>query len=246
MTGSSICAFHSKQNRSRLLFWLKNLRFFKDIVKDFLPESLVLSLLVARRMREWEKKNLIFVHVPKNGGTSLNQALYGRFMGHCRVRDIERVRSKLLDNVPSFSVTRNPWARAYSAWSFVRRGAGMNDGAQIRNPSQFSTQEFATFERFVLEWLPAVDISKQDFVFRSQSHFLLNKDGEIGVGHLGRIEDSSTYLQFVEDILHYKVEIRHLNRTSSVFDYREAYSAEMCQTVGRIYADDLTRFNYDF
>lgn len=217
-----------------------------ETLKKLLPDNLLLGQLVLRRAFAWKDAGLIFVHVPKNGGTSINNALYGRFMGHYRVQDIERFRPDLLRALPSLAVTRNPWARAYSAWNFARKGAEMNDGAQIRDPKRYRGAEFSTFERFVLEWLPQRDLHREDYVFRPQVQFLLTRAGEIGVTHLGRIEEVGTYLPFLEDILGRKVEIGHLNRTADPFRYREAYSPGMRDMLARCYAADLERFPYDF
>lgn len=205
-----------------------------------------MTQLVLRRARAWRDVGLIFVHVPKNGGTSINNALYERFMGHYRVCDIERVRPDLYCSLPSLAVSRNPWERTYSAWNFARKGAEMKDGAQIKKPSRYRTPEFASFERFVMEWLPNRDLEREDYVFRSQSQFLLTRKGDIGVSHLGRIEDSRTYLPFLEETLGRKVKIGHLNRSTNPSRNSEIYTPAMRDVVARCYETDLSRFSYDF
>ena len=220
--------------------------YVKESLKQLMPEGLRMAQLVLRRATALQQAGVIFVHVPKNGGTSINNAIYGRFMGHFRVSDIERVRPHLLRSLPSFAVTRNPWARAYSAWNFARAGAAMNDGAQIRTPARYQTAEFESFERFVLEWLPSRNLSREDYVFRPQSQFLLTHRGEIGVRHLGHIENTGSYLPFLEETIGREIKISHLNRTAHTFSYREAYTNEMRDMLARCYSIDLERFNYDF
>jgi hypothetical protein len=218
----------------------------KDTLKHIMPERMRMTQLVLRRAKAWQVAGLIFVHVPKNGGTSINNALYRRFMGHYRVSDIERVRPDLFSSLPSLAVSRNPWTRTYSAWNFARMGAEMNDGAQIKNPERYRVPEFASFERFVLEWLPGRDLEREDYVFRSQSQFLLTHKGDIGVSHLGRIEDAGTYLPFLEETLGQKVEIGHLNRSTNPSRHSEIYTPAMRDVVARCYETDLLRFSYDF
>lgn len=218
----------------------------KNHLKTLIPDTIVLGRLVLRRAPLWREAGLIFVHVPKNGGTSINTAIYGRFMGHVRVRDIERVRPGLLEELPSLAVTRNPWARALSAWRFARRGASMAEGPQIRHAARYDRPEFASFERFVLDWLPGRDLDREDYVFRPQSHFLLDRAGQTGVTHLGRIEKPESYLPFLEETLGRPVEIGHVNRTGGGGHYREAYTPEMRDAIAQCYAADLERFGYDF
>lgn len=222
------------------------MNYLRTYIKDRLPDNLVFGQLVLRRASSWQQAGLIFVHVPKNGGTSINSMLYGKFMGHYRVRDIERIRPDLLGRLPSLALTRNPWARAYSAWSFARQGATMSDGPIIRYPERFQDSQFETFERFVLEWLPNRNIDQEDYVFRTQSHFLVNSQNKVGIQHLGRIEKKESYLPFLEEALGRKLKVEHLNRTSSKYQYREYYNSEMRDTVARCYACDLEKFDYEF
>lgn len=218
----------------------------KNTVKHFIPEWLRMGQLVLRRTAAWRRAGLIFVHVPKNGGTSINNAVYGQFMGHCRVRDIERFRSDLLRDLPSLAVTRNPWARIYSAWNFARKGAAMKDGAQIHNPGRYQVPEFESFERFVLEWLPARNLERDDYVFRPQVHFLHKRHGQLGVTHLGQIEHPASYSDYLEQALGRQVEIGYMNQGNSPARYREAFTPEMRDTVARLYAADLQLMQYDF
>lgn len=217
-----------------------------EMLKRNIPEVVLHGQLVLRRAPDWKKAGLIFVHVPKNGGTSINTAVYGGFMGHFRVRDIERWRSDLFQELPSLAVTRNPWARAFSAYTFARKGAEMKDGAQISRPERYQTAEFDSFERFVLEWLPSRKLDHEDYVFRPQTHFLTNKAGAIAVSHLGQIEEPESYSPFLESALGHPIKIGRLNSTTDPQRYRAAYSLEMQQTLALCYEMDLEKFGYDF
>ncbi|GAH07415.1 unnamed protein product, partial [marine sediment metagenome] len=64
-------------------------------------------------------------HIPRNGGTSINNALYGRFMGHYTARDVRFWAPDLFGRLPSFAVTRNPWARLLSAYRFAEKQSGV-------------------------------------------------------------------------------------------------------------------------
>lgn len=214
--------------------------------KTLLPDGILLGQLALRRSLAWEKAGLIFVHIPKNGGTSINTALYGRFMGHFRIVDIERTRPRLLKTLPSLAVSRNPWARAYSAYNFARRPPSANPKVQIQHPEHYQCPEFESFERFVLEWLPSRDLNREDYVFRPQMHFIQNKQQKPGVTKLGKIEDPASYQPFLEEALGRRIEIGHLNQSTGRADYRDAYTDEMRDTLSRCYSIDIGAFGYDF
>lgn len=215
-------------------------------IREMLPAPLHAAQLIQRRERYWRKTGVIFIHVPKNAGTSICNAIYGRFIGHYTVREVAFWRPGLYRTLPSLGLCRNPWARTLSAYRFACAGAAMSDGAGIYNPKRYQIDAFSSFERFILEWLAERDIKRLDYVFRSQSEFLVSREGKIGVTHLGRLEDPASYHDFLETTLQRKVEIEHINRTSNPHDYRKAYTPEMRDVIARIYADDVARFSYDF
>lgn len=217
-----------------------------ETMRSALPHSLYMNILVHRRAKHWKRAGLIFIHVPKNGGTSINRALYGHFMGHYSIAEVARWKPGLYATLPSLGITRNPWARVVSAYRFARAGNAMKDGARIADPERYRVPAFASFERFVVEWLDGRDLACEDHVFRPQSHFLTMCGGDIGVTHLGRLERPVSYTAFLETVLERRLSIEWLNRTSDTLGYRDAFTPETRDIVARTYAEDIERFSYDF
>lgn len=99
-------------------------RSFRDHIVDTLPHE-AYSLQRAVRMRgTFRKTGLAFVHIPKNGGTSITKTVYGRNIGHMRARDICAVTNQ---DVKVFSLVRDPVSRFLSAIRHIQ--AGRNPGA---------------------------------------------------------------------------------------------------------------------
>ena len=214
-------------------------------IKWLLPEQLVFGQQVLRRSRTWVERGLIFIHIPKNGGTSINKALYGRFQGHYRLADVERYAPEPCRNLPVLAVTRNPWARLYSAWKFARLGSTGPGSPGIRRPWMYTHERFETFEKFVVEWLPRQNLDRVDYVFRPQAQWLKSRHGR-QIDCLGRIEDVQTYKPWIRGVLGEEIEIPWLNVTAPPKEYWLQYNRRMTEVVADVYSDDLALMDYEF
>ena len=117
----------------------------------------------------------------------------------------------------------------------------------IRNPNKYQIPEFSSFNRFVTEWLPNQDPRKLDFVFRPQSEFLIDEDGQLMVDHVGRLERLNETIGRVEQELGVDVILAERNQTADPGDYRDAYdSQEIVDIVGQRYRQDIELFKYEF
>lgn len=212
-----------------------------------LPEGVRFAILVKRREPLWLEKGIVFIHVPKAAGTSINQALFGQFMGHMGAADVERWGSKRLRALPRFAVVRNPWDRLLSAYHFVKRGRGIGDAVtKVRNPEQYRRPEFDSFERFVREWLSVRDVDTLDFVFRQQWRFVCDRHRNVLVDHIGRVEDLAPTHAFLDEKLDRSVQFERHNRSGLEAGYRSHYTPALAALVGEIYRDDLDLFGYRF
>jgi len=221
--------------------WLRSIYYH-------VPEDVRQGILVKRRSRQWLRGGIVFVHIPKAAGTSINEALFGRFMGHARASDVEKWGSPELKALPSFAVTRNPWDRLVSAYRFAKRGRGVGGARQawVWRPEQYRIPEFETFERFVGEWLVKRDVWRLDPMFRPQSEFVCDESGNLLVDHLGKLEDLQPTLDFVATTIARSLCIKEANRSGERVDYRDFYTPELINLVGNVYRADVDRFGYGF
>jgi len=215
--------------------------------KYFRGTAIDRALLVRRRAHLWAREGVVFIHVPKAAGTSISEALYGRFMGHVRATDVLRWGPPTVRSLPKVAVVRNPWARLVSAYRFVRRGAGIGGpyAGRVWRAEQYQRPEFETFQSFV-DWLADQDVTRLDQTFRPQTLFVCDASGEVIVDHLGRVESLEETHRFLEKHVRSLAPFSRSNRSGDPVDYRSFYTPELVEQVRQIYADDARILGYDF
>lgn len=216
-------------------------------VRALIPLTIQRKLLLYRRLPVYRRAGIVFIHVPKNAGSSVNEVLFGKFIGHFTAEEVFRADPKL-KSIPSFALARNPWARALSAYRFARneRGEGGKVTAYINRAAQYRVPEFETFERFVREWLPFQDIETADPVFRLQTSYVCNNRNDILVEHVGRVENLEPTTQWLEQRINRKIAFPQSNRTAAGGNFQDAYSPETRKIIGEIYGKDAEIFGYRF
>jgi len=213
-----------------------------------LPQPLQRAVLVRRRGPIWLRAGIVFVHIPKAAGTSISEALYGRFVGHVRAADVVQWGPSRLKALPRFAITRNPWDRLVSAYRFVTRGGGVGGAhaGRVWRAEQYRISEFQSFDRFVTEWLAPRDLRTLDVAFQPQSLFVCDKRGAIIVDRIGRYENLAASLASLRELGPQVPGLSDSNRSGARTDYRTFYTPELVKLVGTIYASDVERFGYSF
>lgn len=85
-----------------ILYLKKMLRYEKDIIEMFLD------------------KGICFIHIPKNGGSSVVDALYGAGIPHHSALYHSVVHGKIFNRMPSFAIWRDPVSRFVSSYFYLR------------------------------------------------------------------------------------------------------------------------------
>ena len=94
-----------------------------------------------------DKNKFVFIHIPKNSGTSMTEELQKTYKNtkllmHCE-RDgknigidkmhlyydviYEFISKDILDNYFKFCIIRNPYNKVYSAWNFIKERHGYSN-----------------------------------------------------------------------------------------------------------------------
>jgi hypothetical protein len=162
-----------------------------------------------------------FIHVRKNAGTSINDALYQACVSFTVVDSLKTVTDWV-----SFTVVRNPYTRCISSWKYCS----------------------STRDRSLLDCLhnppPRGDLKKPDHDYvhftMKQSEFIF--DGENRPTHILRFEHLQKDLDNMFKLYNVSpVELKKLN----IGNYEYQLTDEEREAVYQFYKEDFERLGYD-
>jgi hypothetical protein len=178
-----------------------------------------------------------FIHINKNGGSSIEHAL-GLPLVHETAQVVRsRIGPKRWEERFSFSIVRNPWDRAVSHFHYRY----MTNQTRVADRSL----SFKQWLRHVyLERSPEyVDDEK---MFLSQTDWVCDEDGEVMVDYIGQFENLATaWVEICEHLGREPLPLPHHKR-SSRGDYRSYYDADSRDIVATFFRTDIERFGYEF
>jgi len=208
----------------------------------------------------------LFVHIPKTGGTSIEEALrmrgarsredrrllYGpirswtirsrrpgtRYLQHLTIRDIRKVAPEVVDRgYFAFTFVRNPWDRIVSVFN-------KPDGDLVRLARKKGIEIASlTFAEFVEQ---TQDLSHAHL--RPQCDYVLGREGRPQVDFVGRFERLQEEFDAVCDRVGANTTLAWHKRSPrrNGAHYRDYYCARTREIVAQRYARDIERFDYVF
>ena len=199
-----------------------------------------------------ESHRFLFIHVPRTGGTSIQEALkpfstrpprdrfskmvsqlglrkWNRryFPGHTSLSVVKRaISGDVFCEMFKFAFVRNPWARLASDYAYKMANSGHRRHAK--------TLELGGFQA----WLEQ-ETGKR----RSSQLAMLGPD----LNFQGRFESLSTDFLHICQRLGLEVQLGHRNRArESDWDWRELYDATTRSLVGECWAEEIEELCYVF
>lgn len=207
-------------------------------------------------MRVSDSNKVLFVHVPKTGGSSID-AIFDREVADARKAagarhaTYERLlrREEQFADYWSFGFVRNPWARMVSWWTmistvFARADAGHQPAIDriTKEPTAWLPEgEFRhDFDRFVLEGTATIKkVGRPQIVTLSA--------GSRMVDFVGRTENFEKDVAVVREHLGLgPIDSLPRRNKSSHGHYSEYYNDATRQKVAEVYAADIEAFGYTF
>ena len=155
--------------------------------------------------------SILFIHVPKNGGTSIKRALYASDPGHVTIRYYDLFAPELLRASATLAVLRDPVERFLSAYDFLLNGGGRDvriQAAPLRRLAHIKSIDglLDHLENIAGDWF------KVDTFARPQWWYITDAAQTIRVKHVWLLEEPNERLTAF--LRSYGVEeIQHVNRT---------------------------------
>lgn len=187
----------------------------------------------------------IYIHIPKCGGIALANTLFGNLgPGHVPVKSFQLVLTKeQFDSYFKFTIVRNPWDRAVSAFLFLKKG-GFNERDRLWAEKHF--KNINTFDEFVKKWLVKKG-SLQELHFKPQYEYICDTRGNLMVDYIGRFEDyKNSYDYILSRVGLNPGEMKKENVTEGRRDYKAYYTPETMAIVGELYKKDIELLGYSF
>ena len=189
------------------------------------------SLLRARYLSD-----VIFVHINKTGGTSIEQALGLRFQHKTALELRAELGRRNWKRQFSFAFVRNPWDKVASHYRYRVKTNQTDLGTH--------TIPFDEWVRLAYgEQNPRY--YDQPKMFMPQVDWISDEKGEIMVDFVGRFERLNEDFATVCAALKREASLPHLKETTRA-DYRRLYTPEAAEIVGRCFSKDIAQFGYTF
>lgn len=203
-----------------------------------------------------ETLNCIFVHIPKTGGSSIEDVLWpgprteadlwqgmveryhNRYqtggLQHLLAHQIrDAVGQERFSRCYRFSFVRNPWDRMVSQFSYMQQKKYLRDFIGMREGDAFPRYLSLIQERSHVQWAP-------------QCEFLFDRSGECLVDFIGRFERLPRDAATIFERLGVTCTTLPHSRASTHRPYPEYYDRETKRAVEQLYGADIERFSYKF
>jgi len=186
------------------------------------------------------EKKLLFIHVPRTGGTSLRDFLLGNFDNdggdfwqHTSLEYFQRESGINLGDYFKFALVRNPWDRFVSLFSLFSK--------------YDATGEYRNFEEVLVRL--TVDRQKTPRLYQqavNQLELLEDRAGNVDLDFLGRFEDYRTDID--KALMHLGMAPPVLARLNAVGrpHYSTFYTAETREIIAEYCRPDIEYFDYAF
>jgi hypothetical protein len=189
-------------------------------------------------MNVCKKRNFIFIHIPKNAGSSIYKSLGLKNVEHHTHKYIidKQCKNLELDNMFQFAFARNPWDRFLSLYFYMFQGP---DWQKEKDPNII---DFPTFVRLYCNDYTIIGHRVWQVHYKPQIEWL---DLKL-IDFIGRFESLQEDFNTVCDRINIpRKELPHQNKTNHKH-YSEYYNKKTRDMIAKKYKEDIEYFGYEF
>lgn len=205
------------------------------------------------------KNKIIFIHITKCAGSSIESMFgykpfpvlisdrehllgwddeFGVYLQHISTKEIFKhklISDDIWEEYNKFTIVRNPWDRAVSAYYSNMKDTGISD----------------TFENFLFRRGKYTKVlnDRSDTKYRgqyadTQMSFINHRMDDINIIRYENIKGVNSYLQSIG----INKKLPHINKTSKIKSKPTFYrdNNEFADMVSDVYSEDIKKFNYSF
>lgn len=202
-------------------------------------------------------KNFIFIHVPKNAGTSVSKGLGLDLSKHNTVKEyINVLGDKAYDSMLTLAFVRNPFSRFVSLYNYARMQESYYHSAI--NPEKAlhgKHMDYDILKNVSIDEAARL-LKKGKLIhnpphthWNSQCFWLKDNNNNLNVKYLGRFEDIEFHLRNLTQLLDLKTinNLSKMNQSSQKkMEYKHLINLDTRIILEDYYKEDLETFNYDF
>lgn len=212
------------------------------------------------------KYKFIFIHIPRNGGSSIIEYLADKLGkdvlntdsvsckkngnvylndidSHIKMKDLMKYLDLNYKNYFKFCIVRNPLDRLISLYKFYKYGFIWN------NKDTTGSANNVTFKDFIHN---NVNLNNKISIFSQNKHKYVNQydwisddDDKLLVDYIGKYEDFKNTLEFISNKINIDItNINHINKNKGVHEKIE-YDISIINTIKEIYKKDYKYLYYD-
>lgn len=187
------------------------------------------------------KRKMVFVHIPKTGGTSIANGLFGKFSGHAYLYEYYLSNKKFANSFYKICVVRNPFDRLVSAYSHLSQKSIRNENKKILE--HFNIKSFDDLIKTMDNPKHCLILQNTILMLRPQSEFISYSKSEMD--KIYRFENFNEIASHLKGELGIDINLNHLN-SSKRGSYRDYYNEYSISVVRKVYKQDLINFKYDY
>jgi hypothetical protein len=194
------------------------------------------------------KNRLIFIHVPKNGGTAISSTLGMKYLGHHDIKFYKNILANF-SNFKTLAVSRNPYDRLISCYEYAKMDesywhSSLNSNKAVygKHPD-FEVCKSNKLEEIVFKNFVSKEINLLHPGWKSQHTYYCDKNFNL-------IVDDLINFDYLNDwfLKNYNAKIKKLNaskRKKRKIDedlFCNLYGEECCKIVKEFYEKDIEIF----